>query len=254
MVAAFSSSLLLLHVMMLCAIVVLALMPLATMGFAGPSSSFGTRMNPPNQKSGAASSTRQWLAVPGGPEAAAAESTTSMSTVTLTKPLGLILEEVQEGLPMGVFVKEVAETGSAYVMADALQGRTITSVMGTDCSSLDFDAVMELIRNTSGDAVTLTFAPLTAAGPAAAVTTLPPPQLKEYAVGTVVTIRVVQQQQGKDDLVFDAKVGDNLRQALLTNGFEVYQGMRQKLGNCGYVIIYFVFLFALFRRCCWIAE
>lgn len=246
MVAALSS-LLLRHGMILCAIVVLALMPLAAMGFAGPSSAVmvvGTKMN---QRSGAdrRSATCQWLAAPGGPEAAAAaaESTTEMSTVTLTKPLGLILEEVQEGLPMGVFVKEVAETGSAYAMADALQGRTITSVMGTSCTNLDFDAVMELIRNTSGDAVTLTFAPLknlaAAADPAAVVT--PPPQVVEkYAEGTVVTIRVVQ-QPGKADLVFDAKVGDNLRQALLTNGFEVYQGMRQKFGNCGYVCYLFRF-------------
>lgn len=58
------------------------------------------------------------------------------------------------------------------------------------------------------------------------------PKPVEYDVGTKVTI-TVQQKDGADDLVVEAAVGDNLRQVLLDHGFEVYQGLKQKLGNCG---------------------
>lgn len=139
------------------------------------------------------------------------------TTVTLTKPLGLVLEEVEEGAAAGVFVKEISESGSAYAMADTLQGKTLAKVMGVDCSALDFESVMELIVNSESDEVTLSFADTETDD--------------AYPEGSTVTMRV--QQPGKEDLVFDAKVGDNLRQALIDNGFEVYQGMKQKLGNCG---------------------
>jgi hypothetical protein len=207
---------------MLCAIA--ALLPLAALGFAG--------LQPPLLLVGTKN------AAAGGRRAAAGRSLSSLSasasssnqadettkTVTLTKPLGLLLEEVQEGAARGVFVQDVTETGSAFAMADELRGWRLAKVMDTDCSALDFDAVMDLIRNSNGDEVTLSFAPLIL--PSSAVGTV------AYAEGTVVTIRVQQTAARKPDLVFQAKVGDNLRQALIANGVEVYQGM-QKLSNCG---------------------
>jgi hypothetical protein len=149
-------------------------------------------------------------------------ATAAEKTVTLNKPLGLILEEVQEGKAAGVFVKEVSDSGSAFAIAGELQGMMVAKVMGTECSSMDFDSVMDLIRNTESNEVTVSFTPrISGTGVQG-----------RYAEGTTVTIRV--KQASKPDLVFDAKVGENLRQALIANGFEVYQGM-QKLGNCGYV-------------------
>ena len=145
------------------------------------------------------------------------------TTVTLTKPLGLTLEEVQEGAAAGVFVKEISEAGSAFALADEIQGKTVAKVMGVDCTALDFDAVMDLIVNTESAEVTLSFTPMNDAAE-----TTPTFVYKE---GDTVTVKV--RQTGKEDLIFDAKVGDNLRQALIENKFEVYQGMKQKLGNCG---------------------
>lgn len=145
------------------------------------------------------------------------------TAVTLSKPLGLILEEVQEGAAAGVFVKEISEAGSAFALADTIRGKTVSKVMGVDCTTLDFDAIMDLIVNTESDEVTLSF---TSTNDAAETT-----PTHTYKVGDTVTIKV--RQTGKEDLMFDAKVGDNLRQALIENKFEVYQGMKQKLGNCG---------------------
>jgi hypothetical protein len=213
---------------MLCAIA--TLWPLAALGFAGP----------PQPPLRVGRTTKSAVAVADGRRAAAGRSLSSSlslsanssnqadettKTVTLTKPLGLLLEEVQEGAAKGVFVQDVTETGSAFAMADELRGWRLVKVMDTDCSALTFDAVMDLIRNSNGDEVTLSFAPLLLS-PSAVGTV-------DYAEGTVVTIRVQQQAGGKKpDLVFQAKVGDNLRQALIANGVEVYQGM-QKLSNCG---------------------
>jgi ferredoxin len=53
----------------------------------------------------------------------------------------------------------------------------------------------------------------------------------EFELGTPVSIRVIQ--KNGSEMVLNAKVGDNLRQTLIDNGFEVYQGLKQKLGNCG---------------------
>jgi ferredoxin len=49
-------------------------------------------------------------------------------------------------------------------------------------------------------------------------------------VGTPVKINVID---GDKEVTIDANVGDNLRQVLLDNDFEVYKGLKQKLGNCG---------------------
>ena len=146
----------------------------------------------------------------------AAPQPTAATAYTLEKPLGLILEEVEEGQSAGVFVKEVGEGGSAFAYAESIAGSKLSTVQGEDVTALSFDDVMEKIMS-APDSVDISFAVQE--------------KVQELEVGTPVSI--VVKQDGKPDLPMSVKVGDNLRQALLDNGFEVYQGMKQKLGNCG---------------------
>jgi hypothetical protein len=220
--------------------VIVTLLPLAALGFAGPPAPplrvVGTNKNAAagERRAAAGRSLSSSLSLSSSSSTQADETT---KTVTLTKPLGLLLEEVQEGAARGVFVQDVTATGSAFAMADELRGWRLAKVMDTDCSALTFDAVMDLIRNSNGDEVTLSFAPLilpssSAVGTTPSTAVAAAATVVAYAEGTVVTMRVQQTAARKPDLVFQAKVGDNLRQALIANGVEVYQGM-QKLSNCG---------------------
>lgn len=134
---------------------------------------------------------------------------------SLPKPLGLILEEVEEGKAAGVFVLEVGDNGSAFAHADSIAGATLATVQGEDVTRSTFDAVMEKIMS-APDTVDISF--------------LPKEEEPGFPVGTPVDI--VVREEGKQDLTLSVKVGDNLRQALFDGGFEVYRGM-QKLGNCG---------------------
>ena len=136
-------------------------------------------------------------------------------SLTLSKPLGLILEEREDG--GGVFVQEFAQAGSALAYKSQIRGATLARVGATNVTHSDLDTIMELIM-AAQDTVELEFV------------NLQPEIIVEYNVGTKITITV--QQQGKD-LELQAAVGDNLRQVLLDNGVEVYQGLKQKLGNCG---------------------
>jgi len=144
------------------------------------------------------------------------EETTTLR-LSLEKPLGMILEENEEGQAAGVFVKDFAEEGSALAYKAQIAGATLSKVGTTDVTAQDFDSIMELIV-AAESTVDLEFAGVK-------------PPVKEYAVGTKVTLTV--QQKDKEDLVIEATVGDNLRQTLIDNEFEVYQGLKQKLGNCG---------------------
>ena len=142
------------------------------------------------------------------------QTDTDVWSLSLTKPLGVILEENVQGTAAGVFVKQVGDAGSAAAFADEMTGCKLLAVQGVDMTSADFDTVMDAIVN-APDTVELELQRA----------------VDDFPVGTVVT--VTAEQSNGEDLVFEAKVGDNLRQALLDNGFEVYQGMKQKLGNCG---------------------
>ena len=149
-----------------------------------------------------------------------ADVETDLLSVTLEKPLGIILEEVEEGAANGVFVKELADGGSAAAseFKDKLPGLKLLSVMGEDVSSLVFDDVMGKI--------------IDAPSPVSIEFQVSGAEADEgLAIGTPVTISV--KQDGKPDVEIEAKVGDNLRKVLLENGVEVYKGMKQKLGNCG---------------------
>jgi len=151
------------------------------------------------------------------------ESTaTTFLSLNLEKPLGMILEEVEEGAAKGAFVLELAEGGSAMECPQAKDviGATLMKVMGEDVTCLNFDDVMDkLIEAPSPVALELV--------------------LKEksdepedpFPVGTPVA--VIVQREGEADLTIDTKVGENLRQTLLDHQVEVYRGFKAKIGNCG---------------------
>lgn len=136
-------------------------------------------------------------------------------SLSLKKPLGIFLEEAVDGQPNGVLVKEVGSDGSAADYCEQITGAKLAKIGGQDVTGLLFDDVMATLRN-APDTVDLEFLIK---------------RRKTYSIGTPVTITVKQPDKG--DLVIEAKVGDNLRAVLLENGFEVYQGIKQKLGNCG---------------------
>jgi ferredoxin len=152
-----------------------------------------------------------------------AESTRSSATtgtdqtlvVSLTKPFGLMLEEM-EGNDGGVLVQDVGTTGSAVPFADQIRGAQIGWINNVSVMNRPFDDVMELMKQTDESSpFTIEF-----------ILTKPP-----LEVGTPVSI-VVLNASNNQRIEIHAKVGDNLRQTLLNNNVEVYQGM-QKLSNCG---------------------
>jgi len=163
-------------------------------------------------------------------------------SLTLDKPLGLILEE-SSTTNGGVVVTAVNEGGSAYDSAskDSLIQSKINLVNGIDCSTLPFDDVMDIIIN-ADTTVDIDFIL-----PSSPSTSEPVVAVEEeevvveedevapaYTVGTPVSIVVQQPQTNKGDITINAKVGDNLRKTLLSNkDIELYRGMKKKLGNCG---------------------
>ena len=179
---------------------------------------------------------------PSSPLVLSASSTSSESTVetssndddrmlslSLEKPLGMILEEVEEGAPQGVYVLELAEDGSAATSAEknVIVGSKLVKVMGEDVSVLGFDDVMDRLINAPSP-VDLELAL------AAAERDDTESEMEAdtgFSVGTDIT--VVVQRDGEPDLTIKAKVGDNLRKTLLENEVEVYRGFKAKIGNCG---------------------
>ena len=63
--------------------------------------------------------------------------------VTLSKPLGLVLEEFGSGGTSGVVVVSLVEGGAAEESGDVSAGDRLSRVDGADVSTLDFDAVMK---------------------------------------------------------------------------------------------------------------
>jgi ferredoxin len=146
----------------------------------------------------------------------------ALLSIELEKPLGIILEEVEENSPLGVKVEELSDAGSAYASEyrDQLVGLKVAQVMDTDVTNMVFDDVMDCIIGAPSP-VKITFEVDDDAG--APVTA--------FEAGTAVQIKVIQ--EGVDDKTIDAKVGDNLRKTLLDNKVELYRGLKKKLGNCG---------------------
>lgn len=143
------------------------------------------------------------------------ETSLSALSLTLEKPLGLILEEVEEGSASGVKVEEIGEGGSAASCGQDLIGRRILRVGDTDVSGFVFDDVMGQIIE----------------APSPVVIEFDGPGLPSFEVGTDVEITVIQ--EGKETMTLSTKVGDNLRKVLLDNKVELYRGIKKKLGNCG---------------------
>jgi len=152
---------------------------------------------------------------------------TSIVSVELEKPLGIILEEVSENEAQGVKVEELSDEGSAYTCSYSKQliGSKVTNVMDQDVTAMMFDDVMDCIINAPSP-VKMSFdveveeTEEDTATPAS-----------QFEIGTSVQITVIQ--EGNSDLNIDAKVGDNLRKTLLENKVELYRGLKKKLGNCG---------------------
>ena len=109
--------------------------------------------------------------------------------MSLEKPLGMILEEVTEGAANGVFVKELADSGSAYASEykDKLVGLKLARVMEEDVTLFTFDNVMEKIMDAPS--------PLTIDFEIEEATESIEPQ---FQVGTEVTIKVIQDGQELD--------------------------------------------------------
>lgn len=164
---------------------------------------------------------------PSGPTTRAAialaSSATDFLSVTLEKPLGVVLEEVAEGQAKGVYVLELAPEGSAAAseFKDQLVGLPLARVEGIDVTGMDFDSVMEQLI-AAPSPIGLDFVVAGAA----------PSAEDAFPVGTIVAIKVLD-NNGNPETIVEAKVGDNLRSTLLENNIEVYKGLKQKLGNCG---------------------
>lgn len=161
---------------------------------------------------------------------AASSTNTETLSIKLIKPLGLILEEVNENEANGVKVEEISDMGSAYdsPYKDQLIGLKIVQVMDQDVSSMVFDDVMDCLIN-APEFVSLSFEVPTTAVEESGETVVE--EVSSFDVGTVVTIQV--KQEGNADKAIEAKVGDNLRKTLLENDVELYRGLKKKLGNCG---------------------
>lgn len=88
--------------------------------------------------------------------------TGEIHTVTLPKPMGIILEEVDESDPTaGVMVKELDPAGAAAAASkvgdvDLCLRDVILEVNGASCADEEFDDVMERIVTSPGSEVTLT--------------------------------------------------------------------------------------------------
>lgn len=146
-------------------------------------------------------------------------------SVELEKPLGMLLEEVEENQPMGVKVEELLDSGSAYSSEykDQLVGLKVAKVNGADVTNIGFDDVMDvLIDSPSPVAIDFEIKVVDESENTGG---------SVYEVGQTVTIRVIQ--EGVETKDIEATVGNNLRKTLLENKVELYRGMKKKFGNCG---------------------
>lgn len=164
-------------------------------------------------------------------------SDATLLSLSLEKPLGMVLEEVVEDAPNGVFVLELGEDGSAAASPekDAILGSRLISVMGEDVTTIMFDDVMDKIINAPSpvDVVLSTTTP-TASSSSEADSEAEVEAIKGptgYAMGDPVTVTV--QREGEIDLVINSKAGANLRKTLMENEVEVYRGFKAKISNCG---------------------
>mmetsp|Transcript_19280 Transcript_19280/g.59351 ORF Transcript_19280/g.59351 Transcript_19280/m.59351 type:complete len:215 (-) Transcript_19280:25-669(-) len=123
--------------------------------------------------------------------------------VALEKPLGLVLEEVVQNEPRGLYVAEIRDTGSAAACADVRPDLRLERVGDVDCTTLGFDDVMDLIADAPSP-VALAFA-----APDCAVTVVGP----------------------EGEMTMTLRKGENLRAALLQRKAKVYD-FKGTMMNC----------------------
>jgi len=75
----------------------------------------------------------------------------SVIEVFLRKPLGLTLGENEPDEPLGVHVSKVVEGGSADKTGQIEQGMVLLRACGEDVTAMDFDEVMDILREAARD-------------------------------------------------------------------------------------------------------
>ena len=137
----------------------------------------------------------------------------SFIEVSITKPLGLVLEEVVPDKNYGVYVGNCKPDGNAYATGKIYKGLLLINVNGVDVKLNDFDSIMNLLVDHPSDK------------PLNLVFVDPKSVMKGPA-----TLNV-KLENGKIARI-DTLKGLNLRSTLQSAGIEIY-GMKGKLTNCG---------------------
>lgn len=130
-------------------------------------------------------------------------------TVTLSKPLGAMLEECA---PSGVRVDDLQDGGSASATGLLKKGDRLRTIQGEDVSQASFDTVMELL-GAAPDEVEL--------GVLRFVVVRKP---REVAAPLKLTV---------DGETIEVEKGVVLRTAVTGAGKELYKGMMAKMQQCG---------------------
>lgn len=133
--------------------------------------------------------------------------------VSLQKPLGMTLVEVEENKKSGVFVEEVNEGGSAFQSGAIRKGLYLMEINGVDVKYEDFDTIMDLLIDAPAEK------------PLELVFIDPNLVMKGAATLTVTTI------EGQT-VEIPALKGQILRTVLQDAGLQVYKG-KGRVGNCG---------------------
>jgi len=134
-------------------------------------------------------------------------------SVSVARPLGISLEEVQENAARGVVVTEVQKEGNAKATGKVNSGLFLVKANGIDVKYKTFDEIMDIFGATpTGEKVDLVFVDPNNVfkGPAEI--------LVKQASGPPLTIKALK--------------GQNLRNVLLDAKVAVY-GERAKFTNCG---------------------
>jgi len=129
--------------------------------------------------------------------------------VSLTKPLGAVLEEA---LPAGVKVEELQEGGSAEETGLLKKGDRLNSVNAQDVSTATFDEVINLL--------------------------IAAPEEVSLSVTRTVISRRPRAQAAAITLTVDRKTievdkGVIMRTAIQHNKMEIHKGMKAKMSSCG---------------------
>jgi len=134
-------------------------------------------------------------------------------SVSVARPLGISLEEVQENAARGVIVTEVQKEGNAKATSKVNSGLFLVKANGIDVKYKTFDEIMDIFGATpSGEKVDLVFVD-------------PNNVFKGPA-------EILVKQAGGPPLTIKALKGQNLRNVLLDAKVAVY-GERAKFTNCG---------------------